>query len=122
MFRGGARRTGTGGYTARLMVTPNFVVVLFSLFVVATSRVDSSVKQVDGEIDDRGPEPEDDTEHIEDGEGKSCAVGMVGAVISMKVSVKPRSALPMPSFGDRGESEWKRASRSDGGMTAGEAR
>ena len=101
------------------MVTPNFVVVLFSLFVVATSRVDSSAKQVDGEIDERGPEPEDDTEHIEDGEGKSCVVGMVGAVISMKVS---RSALPMQSFGDRGESEWKRASRSDGGMTAGEAR
>lgn len=108
---------------ARLIVRSDLPMVVLLVFVVATSSVESKVKQVDGEMDDMVPEIEDDTEHKDDGEGKSCVVlGMVGAVISIPASVKPRSALPMPSFGERGESEWKMASRSDGGMTVGEER
>ena len=110
---------------ARLIIRPDFpLVVVVLVFVVATSSVESKVKQVDGEIEDIVPETEDDTEQMDDGEGKSCVVfGMVGAdMLSIPASVKPRSALPMPSFGDRGESEWNMASRLDGGMTVGEER
>lgn len=108
---------------ARWIVTPDFDVVVLLVFVVATSSVESKVKQVDGEMEDKVPEIDDETEHMDDGEGKSCVVFVtVGAVVSTPASVKPRSALPMPSFGERGESEWKMASRSDGGMTVGEER
>ena len=108
---------------ARLIIRSDLPLVVLLVFVVATSSVESKVKQVDGEMEDMAPETEDETEHMDDGEGKSCVVlGMVGAAISIPASVKPRSALPMPSFGERGESEWKMASRSDGGMTVGEER
>jgi hypothetical protein len=107
----------------RLIVRPDFVAAIALSFVVPTSRVESKVKQVDGEIEDRVVETEDETEHMEDGEAKSCVViGIVGADMSTPASEKPKSALPKPSFHERGESEWKRARRSDGGMTVGEAR
>ena len=107
----------------RLIVRPDLPLVDLLVFVAGTSSVESKVKQVDGEIEDIVPETEDETEQVDDGEGKSCVVfGMVGADMSIPASVKPRSALPMPSFGERGESEWKMASRLDGGMTVGEER
>ena len=108
----------------RLIVRPDLPLVDLLVFVAGTSSVESKVKQVDGEIEDIVPETEDDTERMDDGEGKSCVVfGMGGAdMLSIPASVKPRSALPMPSFGDRGESEWNMASRLDGGMTVGEER